>query len=80
VSLISKTQKVSFDLQGQAEKMARFEEELRRRRSSALYPNFLAAKWREEWEKEKRRAHRREHQPQVQPNGYDYAEKEEGEM
>jgi hypothetical protein len=48
-------QKQSFDLQGQTEKIARFEERLRRGQSSALYPNFLAAKWRELWEREKKR-------------------------
>ncbi|KAJ3551756.1 hypothetical protein NP233_g13018 [Leucocoprinus birnbaumii] len=73
--------KKSFDLQGQAEKMARFEEVLRQRRSSALYPNFLAAKWREEWEREKRRAQRRDYQPPPShPNGHVDDTKEEGEM
>ncbi|KAF9451024.1 hypothetical protein P691DRAFT_654317, partial [Macrolepiota fuliginosa MF-IS2] len=72
--------KLSFDLQDQAEKMARFEELLRRRHSSALYPNFLAAKWREEWEREKRRAHKREHPQQAQQNGNANSVKEEGEM
>ncbi|KAF5358134.1 hypothetical protein D9756_001574 [Leucocoprinus leucothites] len=72
--------KKSFDLQGQAEKMARFEEVLRHRRSSALYPNFLAAKWREEWEREKRRAERRDYQPPSLPNGHVDNTKEEGEM
>jgi len=60
--------------------MARFEEILVQRRSSALYPNFLAAKWREEWEREKRRAQRREYQQQVQSNDYVDSSKEEGEM
>ncbi|KAF8894614.1 hypothetical protein BD779DRAFT_853350 [Infundibulicybe gibba] len=45
----------AFDLQGQTEKIARFEEKLRNAQSSALYPNFLAAKWREQWEKERRK-------------------------
>jgi len=67
-------------LQGQAEKMARFEEVLVQRRSSALYPNFLAAKWREEWEREKRRVQRREYQQQVQSNDCVDSLKEEGEM
>lgn len=40
------------------EKIARFEEKLRHERSSALYPNFLAGKWRELLEKEKRRKER----------------------
>lgn len=72
---------MSFDLQGQAEKMARFEEVLRQRRSSALYPNFLAAKWREEWEREKRRAHKREYrQEQLQQTANTDSGKEEGEM
>lgn len=60
--------------------MARFEEQLRQRRSSALYPNFLAAKWREEWEKEKRRTYKREHHPLTQTNGHVDNTKEEGEM
>jgi hypothetical protein len=63
--------------------MARFEETLRQRRSSALYPNFLAAKWREEWEREKRKAHKQEYeQPpdsQQQNDNVDGA-KEEGEI
>lgn len=71
---------MSFDLQGQADKIARFEEVLRRRHSSALYPNFLAAKWREEWEREKRRAHKREYQQHQQQNVNTDNAKEEGEM
>lgn len=64
--------------------MARFEETLRQRRSSALYPNFLAAKWREEWEREKRKTHKPEYeQPpqdsQLNGNNVDGA-KEEGEI
>ncbi|KAF6765203.1 hypothetical protein DFP72DRAFT_335883 [Ephemerocybe angulata] len=46
-----------FDLQAQAEKLARFEERLRSIRSSAVYPNFLASKWRELWERERERRH-----------------------
>ncbi|XP_006458129.1 hypothetical protein AGABI2DRAFT_183216 [Agaricus bisporus var. bisporus H97] len=76
--------KHTFDLQAPAEKMARFEETLRQRRSSALYPNFLAAKWREEWEREKRKTHKPEYeQPpqdsQLNGNNVDGA-KEEGEI
>ncbi|PPQ66062.1 hypothetical protein CVT26_010804 [Gymnopilus dilepis] len=44
-----------FDLQAQFEKISRFEERLRAERSSALYPNFLAAKWREVYERDRRR-------------------------
>ncbi|PPQ93303.1 hypothetical protein CVT25_014432 [Psilocybe cyanescens] len=45
----------SFDLQAQFDKISQFEEKLRAERSSALYPNFLAAKWREKFEKERKR-------------------------
>lgn len=44
-----------FDLQAQQEKVSRFEEKLRAVRSAALYPNFLAGKWRELWERERSR-------------------------
>ncbi|KAF9464701.1 hypothetical protein BDZ94DRAFT_460985 [Collybia nuda] len=47
--------KQTFDLQEQTDKISRFEDQLRRVRSSALYPNFLAAKWRELWEREKKK-------------------------
>ncbi|KAI6108983.1 hypothetical protein EV401DRAFT_2076587 [Pisolithus croceorrhizus] len=47
--------KVMFDLQAQAEKIARFERRLRAENSSVLHPNFLAAKFRDEWEMERRR-------------------------
>lgn len=47
--------KITFDLQAQAEKIARFERRLRGENSSALHPNFLAAKFRDEWEIERRR-------------------------
>lgn len=71
------SQKVSFDLQGQFEKILRFEERLRHNRSSALYPNFLAGKWRELWELERR--HQREKEWQENPDE-GTAGKEEGEM
>ncbi|KAF8902142.1 hypothetical protein CPB84DRAFT_1846546 [Gymnopilus junonius] len=45
----------SFDLQAQFDKISHFEEILRADHSSALYPNFLAAKWREVWERGRRR-------------------------
>jgi hypothetical protein len=69
-------QEVSFDLQGQFEKVSRFEERLKHNRSSALYPNFLAGKWRELWEREKR--HQKEKEWQESREGA--AGKEEGEM
>ncbi|KAG6333875.1 hypothetical protein ID866_5218 [Astraeus odoratus] len=47
--------KYTFDLQAQAEKIARFERRLRAENSSVLHPNFLAAKFRDEWEMERRR-------------------------
>lgn len=49
---------VAFDLQAQHEKISRFEDKLKAAHSSALYPNFLAAKWREEYELERRRKER----------------------
>ncbi|KIK08629.1 hypothetical protein K443DRAFT_672153 [Laccaria amethystina LaAM-08-1] len=49
---------VAFDLQAQHEKISRFEDKLKAAHSSALYPNFLAAKWREEYELERRRRER----------------------
>ncbi|KAG5651597.1 hypothetical protein H0H81_008118 [Sphagnurus paluster] len=45
----------SFDLQAQADKIARFDERLKETKSSALWPNFLAAKWRQMWEIERMR-------------------------
>ncbi|KAF8798022.1 hypothetical protein BYT27DRAFT_7265148 [Phlegmacium glaucopus] len=45
----------TFDLQAQFDRISRFEDKLKAEHSSALFPNFLAAKWREDWEKEKRR-------------------------
>ncbi|KAF9482751.1 hypothetical protein BDN70DRAFT_990829 [Pholiota conissans] len=44
----------TFDLQAQYDKISQFEDKLRTARSSALWPNFLGAKWREEYEKERR--------------------------
>ncbi|CAA7271701.1 unnamed protein product [Cyclocybe aegerita] len=58
-----------FDLQAQHEKIARFEDRLRADRSAALYPNFLAAKWRETYEKEKRRQKEAEWSEAVYANG-----------
>ncbi|KII88497.1 hypothetical protein PLICRDRAFT_41653 [Plicaturopsis crispa FD-325 SS-3] len=51
--------KQTFDLQGQWDKISRFEERLRQERSSALFPNFLAAKFKDEFERERRRDERR---------------------
>jgi hypothetical protein len=50
--------KFSFDLQSQADKIARFEQRLRVANSTVLHPNFLAAKFRDEWELEKRNRQR----------------------
>ncbi|EAU88542.1 hypothetical protein CC1G_04248 [Coprinopsis cinerea okayama7 len=44
-----------FDLQAQYEKISRFEERLRTYHSGALYPHYLAGKWREMWERSKAR-------------------------
>jgi len=46
--------KFTFDLQCQADKIARFEQRLRAENSTVLHPNFLAAKMRDEWELERR--------------------------
>lgn len=54
------------------EKIARFEERLRRERNSVLWPNALAAKWRDLWERDKRKVKEQEAQA---TEG-----KEEGEM
>ncbi|KAH9484279.1 hypothetical protein JR316_0003760 [Psilocybe cubensis] len=64
----------SFDLQAQFDKISQFEEKLRAERSSALYPNFLAAKWREKFEKERKR--QRDWAYAISTNGL----KEEGEV
>lgn len=71
-------QQHTFDLQGQLDKISRFEEKLRCDRSSALYPNFLAAKWREEWERDKRR--NQESEWEGKGNWNDGRSREEGEM
>jgi hypothetical protein len=63
-------------LQAQCDKISRFEEQLKHNRSYALYPNFLAAKWRELWEREKKQ--RREQEPREARDGKII--KEEGEM
>ncbi|KAJ8584288.1 hypothetical protein M405DRAFT_866345 [Rhizopogon salebrosus TDB-379] len=61
-----------FDLQSQADKIARFEQNLRAHNSMALHPNFLAAKFREEYDKDRvRQRQSRE--------GSQSAAKEEGE-
>ena len=49
-----------FDLQAQFDKISRFEDRLRQGRSSVLYPNFMAAKWREVYDKEKRKQQEQE--------------------
>ncbi|EIW85190.1 hypothetical protein CONPUDRAFT_150023 [Coniophora puteana RWD-64-598 SS2] len=53
-----------FDLQEQADKIARYEERFKREQSFVLYPNFLAAKFRSEWDNARTR--RREQQPEAQ--------------
>jgi hypothetical protein len=70
--LLSIIQKHFFDLQSQADKIARFEQNLRAHNSMALHPNFLAAKFREEYDKDRvRQRQSRE--------GSQSAAKEEGE-
>jgi len=41
-------------LQAQQDKIAKFEDKLKYYRSVALYPNCIAAKWKELYDKEKR--------------------------
>jgi len=71
-----------FDLQGQWDKISRFEERLRHDKSSVLFPNILAAKLKDEWERERRRQGRRDTEMDVTQgrrakNG---SEREEGEL
>ncbi|KJA27216.1 hypothetical protein HYPSUDRAFT_35816 [Hypholoma sublateritium FD-334 SS-4] len=65
----------SFDLQAQYDKISRFEDKLRAERSSALWPNFMGAKWRDEYERERRR----QKEQQNQETAYDNT-REEGEV
>lgn len=60
-----------FDLQAQTEKLLRFEERLRQVGSAALYPNYLAGKWRELWERDQKLA-KGQLGPETQPrtNGH----------
>ncbi|TRM58667.1 hypothetical protein BD626DRAFT_182101 [Schizophyllum amplum] len=44
----------TFDLQAQTEKIIHFEHRLRAQGNGVLYPNFLAAKWRDVYERDKR--------------------------
>lgn len=62
----------SFDLQAQAEKIARFEENLRN--TQALYPNVIAGRWKQSYD-ETRRMQREQEQWAI-----DAAMKEEGEV
>ena len=51
-------QKHTFDLQSAWDKISHFEEGLKAKRSSVIYPNIFAAKFREEFERERRRKER----------------------
>lgn len=62
-----------FDLQGDMEKILRFEDRLRSIRSPTVYPNVLGAKWKEQWERDKR------HRVQTPSRDVDGG-REEGEM
>jgi hypothetical protein len=48
-------QKHTFDIQKQWDKISRFEERLRHEKSSVLWPNFLAAKFKDDWERQRRK-------------------------
>ena len=55
LSIFSVAQKHVFDLQAQWDKISRFEERLRQEKSSVLFPNFLAAKFKDDWERQRRK-------------------------
>jgi hypothetical protein len=61
-------QRTLFNLHAEEEKIFRFEQKFRDEKHSALYPNFLAASFRDEYERQKRREGKRNE------------EQEEGEM
>ncbi|KAH7914654.1 hypothetical protein BJ138DRAFT_1110329 [Hygrophoropsis aurantiaca] len=63
--------KHTFDLQAQAEKIARFERRLKDEGSTALHPNFLAAKFRDEYERERirKRAKERDSRSEIKEEG-----------
>ena len=57
-SCLIRLQKHTFDLQSAWDKISHFEDGLKAKRSSVIYPNIFAAKFREEFEKERRRKER----------------------
>ena len=57
-SLTGRGQERSFDLRAQYDKIATFVDRLGARRSSAMWPNIMAAAWRYEKEKEDKRRER----------------------
>ena len=69
-----------FDLQAQFDRISRFEEKLKAVHSAALFPNFLAAKWRQEWEKEKRRQKGKDWHDSNYSQGHGCTTREEGEV
>ncbi|KAH6918586.1 hypothetical protein BKA70DRAFT_20837 [Coprinopsis sp. MPI-PUGE-AT-0042] len=58
-----------FDLQSQNDKISRFEERLRASQSGALYPHYMAGKWREHYERSRARE-RTALEPQHPVNGH----------
>jgi len=68
--------RVTFDLQAQWDKISTFEETLKRQRSSVLFPNIFAAKFRDEYERNKRQ---KEKEPKPRHKD-DRGAVEEGEM
>ncbi|KAF8964684.1 hypothetical protein BDZ97DRAFT_1815100 [Flammula alnicola] len=60
------------------DKISRFEDKLKAEHSSALYPNFLAGKWRDHFERERRR--QKEQQQEQQWQEAVYESREEGEV
>ncbi|KAF7976300.1 hypothetical protein HWV62_6997 [Athelia sp. TMB] len=68
--------RVTFDLQAQWDKISTFEDTLKQQRSSVLFPNIFAAKFRDEYERNKRQKER-ELRPRRE---HDHDAVEEGEM
>lgn len=67
---------VTFDLQAQWDKISTFEDTLKQQRSSVLFPNIFAAKFRDEYERNKRQKEK-ESRPRRE---HDHDAVEEGEM
>jgi len=69
-----------FDLAQQTDKILRYEEKLRATHSNVLYPNCLAAKWRERWEQEKEKEKKLQRKEQTSTVWDALNDREEGEV